>query len=386
MTNPTDPTWAFIDEYGDPNIATEKDGVSKYFIVTAVVVRGEQLAELSPAVDAIRAKFFQTGEMKSTKVASDRSRWVRLLGAVGGLSFRFYGLAVDKTSIDRSSGLKWKQSFYKNVCGRAYGKLMQAYPNLHVRADQHGRTEFMESFAAYIRENHRPTLFDRGTFEFVDGKKEVLVQLADIVAGLLARVYDPGKLLARPEELPVRYRVRSDPGDLPTSGSPDERIARHSIALAETFIAKHEAAADDDARARVAVLERLLFERRFGDSAKPVATGALLDNLRDRGLAAPGETWLRRTVIAPLRDRGLLITSSQQGYKLPDRRADLVVFARHAESVCVPMINRVNAACDIVKLATGGEVDVLSEPQLAVLRKLVTSLDEEVEVPDPLEP
>lgn len=156
--------------------------------------------------------------MKSKNVASDRSRWLKLLGAVGGLSFRFYGLAVDKARIERSSGLQWRKSFYKNVCGRAYAKLMQAYPGLHVRADEHGRTEFMESFATYTRDNHRPTLFDRGTFGFVDGKKEVLVQLADIVAGLLARVYDPRKRLAKlgvPCKA-VRYRVRSDPGELPT--------------------------------------------------------------------------------------------------------------------------------------------------------------------------
>lgn len=62
MVSPAGAMWAFIDEYGDPNLATEKDGVSQYFIVAAVVVRQEQLADLRPAVEEVRAKFFQTGE------------------------------------------------------------------------------------------------------------------------------------------------------------------------------------------------------------------------------------------------------------------------------------------------------------------------------------
>lgn len=392
--------WAFIDEYGNTNIATDKAGVSQYFIVAAVLVGEDNLAQARVGADEVRARFFQTGEMKSKKLGADRGRWARLLADLSGLPFHFYGLAVDKARLDPASGFQWKDSFYKNLCGRAYGKLMRAHRGLHVRADEHGRTEFMESFADYIRRNHQPDLFERGTFEFVNGKTEVFVQLADIIAGLLARAYDRDKLLPKAHELlgivrgnallldewPPRYRMRSGSGELSVLDGPDERIARHSMDLAEEFVASNDDSRDEDVRARVAVLERLLFERRFGEGSRPVATAALLDNLRTRGFGEKGDNWLRRNVIARLRDRGLLITSSSHGYKLPERRADLVAFVRHAESVCVPMINRVRSACDITKLATAGDVDVLSDEELATVRKMADVIENDRIVVEPVEP
>jgi hypothetical protein len=126
---------------------------------------------------------------------------VGVLTSVATIPFRFYALVVDKRRLDRAGGLQWKQSFYKHLCGRVYGKLMLAYPALHVRADRYGDEEFKESFGRYIQENHRPTLFDRGTFDFVSAKDDVVIQLADILCGLLARCYDPDHRLANPEEL-----------------------------------------------------------------------------------------------------------------------------------------------------------------------------------------
>ena len=40
-------TWAFIDEYGNPNLEVEKPGVSKFYIVVAVLLP-------EPALYAVR--------------------------------------------------------------------------------------------------------------------------------------------------------------------------------------------------------------------------------------------------------------------------------------------------------------------------------------------
>lgn len=155
--------------------------------------------------------------------------------------------------------------------------------------------------------------------------------------------------------------------------------------LRAEYVAKHDDASDPDERARVAVLDRLLFERRFGDGG-PVARGALVDNLRARGFADKGELWFRRDLIAYLRDSGLLITSSPHGYKLPASRADLVAFAELVQSVCVPMINRASRACALVSRTTNGDVDVFAEAEVAELKALADALDATVRAAEPEEP
>lgn len=89
-------------------------------------------------MEGVRRSFFQTGELKSSKIGRNRARWHEVLSALAKVQFRFYGLAVDKTAIERTSGLRWKQSFYKNICGRAYRKLLRAYSSLQIRADRYG--------------------------------------------------------------------------------------------------------------------------------------------------------------------------------------------------------------------------------------------------------
>jgi hypothetical protein len=379
-------TWAFIDEYGNPNLDTDVKDVSTFFIVSAVILDGSVLAEVRAALELVRHHFFQTGELKSAKLKDNRNRWIAVLSALAPIPFKFAGFVVDKRRLDKDK-YQWKQSFYKNLCGRLYSKLMKAFPALRIRADRFGTDEFKQSFANYIAKNHRPTLFDRGTFEFLmEGEDDLLVQLADILCGLLARCYDPKKQLSAPEELlrivsdnallidewPPRFRVTGGRSEL--SSKVDDRIAEYSLQQAEDFIVKHEDDQDEIVRCQVAVLEQLVFERRFGEEARNIATGALIDNLRARGLGDRGETWFRMNVIAPLRDQGLLLTSSSSGYKLPTCPEDLSTFVNHAETVCIPMLQRVNAACKAVKLATQGQVDVLAQPERAAVRALVAAI------------
>jgi hypothetical protein len=382
-------TWAFIDEYGNPNLEVETPGVSKFYIVVAVVLQEPALAAVREALDAVRKDHFQDGQLKSKTLGSKRGRWVSLLAALSSVDYRFYGLVVDKRAIIRASCLQWQRSFYKNLCGRAYGKLMRHFPSLHVRADRYGDEEFKESFAKYINENHRPTLFERGTFEYVPAKDDVLVQLADVMCGLLARCFDPDRLMSAPEQLlrhvapklllleewPPKHRVTSGDTDFAQGQSANGILAAHSVRTAEEFLVKHADPFDEVLRCQVAVAERLLFERRFGDQDNHVSTGALLENLRDRGLNPKGEAWFRLNVIAPLRDSGVIITSSQTGYKLPTGPADLATYAQHAETVCVPMLNRVAALSSSVRLATQGQIDVLADPRFTVVRELIEVME-----------
>jgi ABC-type transport system involved in cytochrome c biogenesis ATPase subunit len=54
-----------------------------------------------------------------------------------------------------------------------------------------------------------------------------------------------------------------------------------------------------------------------------------------------------------------------------------LTFVNHAETVCIPMLQRVSAACTAVKLATQGEVDVLAQPDKVAIRALVEAIQAE---------
>ena len=61
--------YAFVDEAGDTGLDFNKSGTSSHFIVTAVIVDEPGLEQVTAEVDSVRSKHFQTGEMKSSRVA-----------------------------------------------------------------------------------------------------------------------------------------------------------------------------------------------------------------------------------------------------------------------------------------------------------------------------
>ena len=76
-------------------------------------------------------------------------------------------------------------------------------------------------------------------------------------------------------------------------------------------------------------------------------------------------------MIACLRDRGVLIASSNRGYKIPASRDDIRDFALHAQNIVPAMLNRVKRARDDLKMVSMGDFDLLSDPSLADLKKLI---------------
>lgn len=112
---------------------------------------------------------------------------------------------------------------------------------------------------------------------------------------------------------------------------------------------------------------------RFGNPHAYIPTQVLQETLEAVGYLR-GVQWLRSTVIAQLRDAGVLISSSPQGYKVPIAIADVNDFVAVADTVAHPMLNRVARAREAVLLVTRGRVDVLAGDRLSLLRAAVDSI------------
>ena len=57
--------YAFTDEYGAFGWKLDNPTVSTHFIITAVIVKESDVSEYEEKAEAIRSKYFQTGEIKS---------------------------------------------------------------------------------------------------------------------------------------------------------------------------------------------------------------------------------------------------------------------------------------------------------------------------------
>ena len=379
--------YAFVDEYGDTSIHSEKSGVTTFFIITAVLVSVEDLTALRASAEEIRQKHFQTGEMKSSNVGKNDARRKNVLRELNGLNLRSFSLAVDKRELDKDSGLVWKRTFFKYLNRRLYERIYRVFENVSLVADEHGGEAFMEGFNKYIDERIPPNLFDNRTFKFVNSKDEVLIQVADFISGSLARCIDPEKISTESKALLEMIAERSvgieiwppqstpDPKeflDNSVEGKQDEIIRRHCIRQVNLFIERQSMNQDsDELLAQTEVLKLLLFHTLYKNDKAFIPTNKILDYLDTQIGIKLSQYELRSKVISKLRDANVIIASGSKGYKIPISKADILEFVAHANTIILPMLKRLSRAKKELKIVSLGELDILFNEDFEQLRKLV---------------
>ncbi len=379
--------YAFIDEYGDTSIHSEKSGVTTFFIITAVLVSVEDLTALRASAEDIRQKNFQTGEMKSSNVGKNDARRKKVLRELNGLNLRSFSLAVDKRELDKSSGLAWKQPFFKYLNRRLYERIYRVFENVSLVADEHGDEAFMKGFNKYIDARIPPNLFDKRTFKFVNSKDETLLQVADFISGSLARCIDPEKKSTESKAFLEMLAERSvgieiwppqstpDPKeflDNSVEGKQDEIIRRHCVRQVNLFIERQSMNQDnDELLAQSEVLKLLLFHTLYKNDKAFIPTNKILDYLDTQIGIKLSQYELRSKVISKLRDANVIIASGSKGYKIPISKADIFEFVAHANTIILPMLSRLSRAKKELKLASLGELDILINEDFEQLRKLV---------------
>ncbi len=151
--------YAFIDETGAFGFNFQSPDCTHYFIICAIIVKESDLPSLESAVERVRSMYFQTGEMKSSKIGKKNHRRKRILDALQELPYSIYAFICDKQKIGENSGLRYKQSFYKFLNNLVYEELKLAFPRLTIVADSIGENEFLQSFSKYMSEKNMPSTF-----------------------------------------------------------------------------------------------------------------------------------------------------------------------------------------------------------------------------------
>jgi len=374
--------FAFVDEFGNPNLDTSLADVSHYFIVSAVVVNGSELCEVRKDSGTIRKRHFQSGEMKSSSVGSQDNRRLRILEDIAKLPITFFSLAANKDSIRRDGGLVYKSPFLKFFHGQVYRRLYRAISSVAVISDEHGSNEFMTSFQKYVDSRHIRDLFNEQSFEFKPSKDDPLLQVADMISGSLARHFDIDKSSARSAEFlsalhPITAEISEWPieyqpvGRDPSSLADDEAVEDVALEQAARFLVENQYSVEEEVYAQCCVVQYLLYQLRFVDRSAYIRTRELQDILLSEHGVETTEHRLRSSIIAPLRDAGLLIASSNKGYKIPVAVSEILDFVDHATNIVDPLLSRVKHARTQIILATAGKTDILNGERYEGLRKLL---------------
>jgi hypothetical protein len=374
----------YIDESGDENLNIST-GASRFYVLAAVVVAEAHANELLDGANRLWKKYFQAGEIKSSKIGSNLERRLRVLAFARSElpSFSVVAYRVRKGLVHTDSGLKFPKSFIKYFA-RDFCRYLPASGLVDVRFDEKGRQRFKIEFVRYLEEKFKDDeLFPKKRFQVANSADCLGVQLADLYAGSIAKLIES-------QEEDERSRLYNELNpvccvwDWPKSRiwgeaigfDSDERldhVVRAEALMRATRYVETEGVDSEDSMLRTEFIKALIEHANYsGDDfmlAKDLESRLNLFIEKPLGMQA-----LRNRVVGPLRDSGVLISSKSSrpdpGYKIPQSVHDIESYVELTDAQTIPALRRVKAAAQIVATATNGEIDLLSRDRFACMREL----------------
>jgi hypothetical protein len=370
--------YAFINEFGQYGFDFDQPETSTHFIIVSILVKESDKEFLEQEVERIKQKHF-------LKSAIDDSRRMEILQNLKDLPFKVYAYVIDKRKIREDSGVTYEKTFIKFTKSKVFDDLYRTFDTLDLVADEQGSKEFMQEFSAYVRRKCIPDLFNYSTFGFNNSQSQILLDMAEFIAHTIAKGYD---VKHYSNQYPSFYRLLKNkiitinlwPHDYKhylydyhyekTDSETDQIIIKQAVNLAYQYIEEHRKSEEDDERVRIDLLKFLLFNLKENPD-EYVYTEEILENLNAIRINKIKQHYFRSNIVSKLRDHGLLIASSNKGYKLPVCLNDLYDFVNLSSLTIYPMIQRVAKCRDQILLATNREIDILEKGEYDYLKRVI---------------
>jgi hypothetical protein len=234
-----------------------------------------------------------------------------------------------------------------------------------------------------------PSLFQQFEHKFADSKHEPLIQLADLVAGSLSYCFDPLKQteyslkfreLLRPRELSIQcwpWQATFDSTYDSSLEISDTQIREPLTKRVITFLKKYENSIDDDRRMQFITLDHLLFARQFESRERQaIYAETLIARLKAAGFQELSSRAFLSRVIGKIRDEGIILAGSTDGYRLALSVEDIREYLLHDGTIIGPMLARIQKAKESVVQDTEGKLDILDAPAFLCLKKLIASFND----------
>ena len=371
---------AFADEFGNNSFKFSTE--STHFIIASIIVNYKDLDEFYLEVEKIRSKYFQKGEIKSSKIKDNHKRRLLILKEIVNLKFNIYSVVVDK-SLLYGEGFKYKKSFYKYLNGILYKELYKTFPKLELKVDEYGGNEFMLEFKEYVRQNHIRTLFEGSEFFVNESGKELGVQVADLIAGTLGYIFDEHKKSSYSAEFlkiisdkiisinhfPKVYKLNEYFEVNNTDVLYDQAITELSLRSIFDYLDKtsSETQQKQDSINFLKILVRYHESNHYRNYTTSQEFIQHLNVNRESKLGK--EQFVN--MVGALRDIGILIGSSREGYKIPTNHYEIKKYVQHGNSIVIPLLRRISVCRDSILLATNNSLDILDDPEFEVLKKII---------------
>lgn len=374
---------AFADEFGNNSFDFKNQG--SHFIIASVILNQDELPEIKEQLESIRKKYFQTGEIKSSKVKYNHKRRILILEELISINFSVYAVIIDKRKLF-GEGFKFKQSFYKFLNGILYKELYRTFPQLELKVDEHGGNDFMRSFKKYVEKNHIRNLFTGSEFNINKSHNDLGVQLADFIAGTLGYIFDENKKSERSSEFveilsdklislnqfPKEYKSEEF-NEEDTFNEYDDTIATLGLNRVFDYIDKTTGNNQDNLD-RLNFAKLLLLYHQSNHPKKYTTSTEFIKHLNVNRQKNISKEQFSSKIIGHLRDNGLLIASSRDGYKIPTSAHDMKRFIKHGESIVFPVLRRIEECRNAILLATTNEYDILNEKEFKKLKELINNV------------
>lgn len=379
---------AYIDESGAYGFDFSKEANSTHFIITAVTVKESDIPQVEEAVKKLITVFgFKNGEIKSSKIKANYRRRTNLISEIIKLPIKAFILVVDKRKIYKDSGIsKNKKVFYKFLNDLLYSELRRNFNKINIEADSTGTNTFQSEFYKYVRSKEQPlSLFDEFEFSMTDSKGSVIVQLADLISGSLSYKYEESKILKAHnidyrkilspiilmlKEFPLEYEKFIE-DEVKYDASFNKTIFDIAYRRAQDFIINAKEDDDTIVSEQKFVLEYLMFRFINNKTHRYIGTRELIGALENAGFKRRSIASFRMQIIAKLRDHRVIISSSQQGCKLPSTVDELCEYITHTKTIIMPMISRLRKCIEVVKMGSNGDINLFDLPQYTELRSLL---------------
>jgi len=184
----------FIDESGDPGFKITK-GSTEYFVIVLVIFDDNLDAEET----ALRIKRYRRSIGKGDKFEFKFSRSSHefrksFLKEIKDCNFKVRALVVDKKRIYSPTLQTDKQKFYNYCIKQVLKHNNNSIIDASIRIDGLGERSFRRSLLVYLRQelNQKDKVVLKN-LRFRNSNNDVLIQLADMVAGSIKKSYDPIK-------------------------------------------------------------------------------------------------------------------------------------------------------------------------------------------------
>ncbi|MEJ8597562.1 DUF3800 domain-containing protein [Riemerella anatipestifer] len=372
---------AFADEFGNNSFNFESQGT--HFIVASVMVNGDELEDFENSIERIRKKYFQTGEIKSSKIGNNYKRRLLILRDLENVKFSVYAVIVDKRKL-YGEGFKYKQSFYKFLNGLLYKELYRTFPQLELKVDEHGKNDFMKSFKKYVQNNHISTLFFGADFNIKQSHNELGIQLADFYAGSLGYVFDESKRNENSDKLleklqtkitslnlfPKKYTFEDDKIENQFYNEYDSNISTLSLTRIYDLIENLKPTSQENID-RINFLKLLLLYNQSNHPNKYTTSKDFIKHLNVNREKEMSKEYFATKIIGNLRDKGVIIATSRDGYKIPNSLFDIKKFVEHGNSIIFPLIRRISECRNAILLSTRNECDILEDVKFEKLKKII---------------